>query len=78
MSFFRKASLLKFDNKISEAKGLLELRDKLLGAKETEYSINFDEYHHFMWWIESKLAIKPLSKIINKGIKNPISNANRF
>ncbi|HIA36460.1 MAG TPA: hypothetical protein EYN89_06915 [Flavobacteriales bacterium] len=73
LSFFRKASLLKFDDKKSETKGLLELREKLLRAKESEYSENFDEYHHFMWWIESKLRQQPLSKIIKEGLRK--SNA---
>ena len=70
LSFFRKASLLKFDDKRSETKGLLELREKLMRAKESEYSENFDEYHHFMWWIESKLSRKPLSKVIKEGLQD--------
>jgi len=69
LSFFRRASLSKFDNTKSEVKGLLELRNKLLRAKETVYSTNFDEYHHFMWWIESKLRAVPLSKIIKEGLR---------
>jgi len=70
LSFFRKAALSKFNNKKAESKGLEALRDKLLEAKETAYSKNFDEYEHFMWWIESKLKSKPLSKIIREGIKD--------
>jgi len=70
LSFFRKAALSKFNNKKAESKGLEALRDKLLEAKETAYSKNFDEYQHFMWWIESKLKSKPLSKIIREGIKD--------
>jgi hypothetical protein len=69
LSFFRKASLSKFDDTQSEMKGLVVLRNKLLRAEESAYSTNFDEYHHFMWWIESKLRQQPLSEIIKEGLR---------
>ena len=70
LSFFRKASLLKFEDANTEQKGLLEFKKRLLQSNDSEYSSNFDEYHHLFWWIESKIQDKPLSLIVQKGILN--------
>ena len=68
LSFFRKASLLKFEDQLKEQKGLLELKKKLIQTNQTEYGSNFDEYHHFIWWTECKIQNKPLSLTIQNSL----------
>jgi hypothetical protein len=44
-------------------------------APHNKYATNIDEYYHFMWWIESKLAHKPLAEVVQEGVANFIQEA---
>jgi hypothetical protein len=38
-------------------------------APHNKYATNIDEYYHFMWWAESKLAHKPLAEVVQEGVE---------
>ncbi|HIA36323.1 MAG TPA: hypothetical protein EYN89_06185 [Flavobacteriales bacterium] len=44
-------------------KAFIELKKKLSHAAQEKYASNFDEYHHFMWWIESKKGGRSITEI---------------
>jgi len=66
--FFKKAAMLKLDTRKEEAKALLSLKNGLKAVPHNKYTNNFDEYFHFMWWIESKLAHKPFAEMVQEGV----------
>ena len=41
-----------------------QLKDRLLSHSKDPYGGNFDEYHHFIYWLDSKIEDKPLAEVI--------------
>jgi hypothetical protein len=49
-------------------KSLSELKEKIADQEKVKYAGNFDEFSHFIWWLESKLTGVELSLIINRAV----------
>ena len=62
MALFKKIAT---DNLSTNAtsKAFIDLDKKLSLAGREKYADNFDEFHHFMWWIESKTGVKSLAEL---------------
>ncbi len=66
-------SILKFFGDVSATmkhtkKSLSALKEKITDQEKVKYAGNFDEFSHFIWWLESKLTGVELSLIINRAV----------
>ena len=50
------------------SKAFIDLDKKLSLAGREKYADNFDEYKHFMWWVESKIGGKSITELARAAI----------
>ena len=66
-------SMLKFfgavrPGKLPDKKTFAALKATLEGHAKVKYAGNFDEYSHFIWWLDSKIKGLKLSQVISKAV----------
>ena len=64
LQFFAKAST----DKLPDKKKISALKVTLQKKAKEKFADNFDEFSHFMWWLDSKISDDELSNIIDQAI----------